>query len=113
MGEGHRERETQNLKQAPGSELSAQSPTRGSNSPTVRSRPEPKLDAQQTEPPRRPKFFFFNQGFISMFLNTQIKGVVWVNHADFANHLDEWSHVSEILPLNEFFSIQLDAKTFK
>ena len=27
MGEGQRERETQNLKQAPGSELSAQSPT--------------------------------------------------------------------------------------
>ena len=32
-----RERETQNLKRAPGSELSAQSPTRGSNSRTVRS----------------------------------------------------------------------------
>ena len=31
-GEGQRERETQNLKQAPGSELSAQSPTRGLNS---------------------------------------------------------------------------------
>ena len=32
-----RERATQNLKQAPGSELSAQSPTRGSNSRTMRS----------------------------------------------------------------------------
>ena len=32
MGEGQRERETQNQKQAPGSELSAQSPTRGLNS---------------------------------------------------------------------------------
>ena len=32
-----RERETQNLKQAPGSELSAQSPTRGSNSGIARS----------------------------------------------------------------------------
>ena len=32
MGEGQREGETQNLKQAPGSELSAQSLTRGSNS---------------------------------------------------------------------------------
>ena len=32
-----RERETQNLKQAPGYELSAQSPTRGSNSRTARS----------------------------------------------------------------------------
>ena len=31
-GEGQRERETQNLKQALGSELSAQSPMRGSNS---------------------------------------------------------------------------------
>ena len=35
--EGQRERETQNLKQAPGSELSAQSPTRGSNPQTARS----------------------------------------------------------------------------
>ena len=32
-----RERETQNPKQAPGSELSAQSPTRGLNPRTVRS----------------------------------------------------------------------------
>ena len=36
-GEGQRERETQNPKQAPGSELSAQSPTQGSNSGIVRS----------------------------------------------------------------------------
>ena len=36
-GERQRERETQNRKQAPGSELSAQSPTWGSNSRTVRS----------------------------------------------------------------------------
>ena len=49
-----RERETQNLKQAPGSELSAQSPTRGSNSRTARSWPEPKSFAQPTEPPRSP-----------------------------------------------------------
>ena len=34
---GQRERGTQNLKQAPGSELSAQSPTGGSNSQTARS----------------------------------------------------------------------------
>ena len=32
-----RERETQNLKQAPGSELSAQSPVRGLNPQTARS----------------------------------------------------------------------------
>ena len=36
-GGTERERETRNRKQAPGSELSAQSPTRGSNSRTVRS----------------------------------------------------------------------------
>ena len=36
-GWGQRERETQNVKQAPGSELSAQSPTRGSNAQTMRS----------------------------------------------------------------------------
>ena len=53
-GGAETERETQNLKQALGSELSAQSPTRGSNSGTARSRPEPKSDAQPTEPPRRP-----------------------------------------------------------
>ena len=35
--EREREREIQNPKQAPGSELSAQSPTWGSNSQTVRS----------------------------------------------------------------------------
>ena len=53
LGEGQRERETQNPKQAPGSAQSAQSPTRGSNSRTVRSWPEPKPDAELTEPPRR------------------------------------------------------------
>ena len=36
-GEGQRERGTQILRQTPGSELSAQSPTWGSNSQTVRS----------------------------------------------------------------------------
>ena len=36
-GEGQRERETQNQKQAPGSELSAQSPVWGLNPQTVRS----------------------------------------------------------------------------
>ena len=38
-GEGQREKETQNLKQAPGSELSTQSLTQGSNPWTVRSWP--------------------------------------------------------------------------
>ena len=39
VGEGQRERVTQNLKQASGSKLSAQSPTCGSNSQTTRSWP--------------------------------------------------------------------------
>ena len=60
-GEGQRERDTQNLKQAPGSEWSAQSPTRGSNSRIVRSWPEPKLAAQPTEPPRRPNPLLLNK----------------------------------------------------
>ena len=51
---GGAERETQNPKQAPGSKLSAQSPMQGLNSQTARSLPEPKSDAQPTEPPRRP-----------------------------------------------------------
>ena len=44
-GEGHREKETQNRKQASGSELSAQSPMWGSNPHAVRSGHEPKSDA--------------------------------------------------------------------
>ena len=52
--EGQRERKTQNPRQAPGSELSAQSPMWGSNPQTVRSGPEPKLGAEPTEPPRCP-----------------------------------------------------------
>ena len=49
-----RGRDTENPKQAPGSKLSAQSPTEGSNSSTSRLWPEPKSDTQPTEPPRRP-----------------------------------------------------------
>ena len=44
-GEGQRERETQNPKQAPGCELSAQSLMRGLNSGTVRWCLKPKSDA--------------------------------------------------------------------
>ena len=64
-GRVERERETQNQKQAPGSELSAQSLMQGSNSKTMRSGPEPKLVAQPTEPPRHPctflKFIYFKR----------------------------------------------------
>ena len=44
-GGAERERETQNAKQAPGSELSAQSPVWDLNSRAVRSGPELKSDA--------------------------------------------------------------------
>ena len=44
------ERETQNLKQALGSELSAQSPMWGSNSGAVSSWPELELDAPPAKP---------------------------------------------------------------
>ena len=51
--EGQRQEATQNLKQAPGSKLSAQSRTLGLNSETTRSWPETKSDTIPTEPPRR------------------------------------------------------------
>ena len=57
-GKGQKERETQNWKQAPSSELSAQSLTRGSNSQTARSLPELQSAAQPTEPSRCPSFKF-------------------------------------------------------
>ena len=53
MSGGGAERETQNPKQAPGSESSAQNLTQGSNPQTVTSLPEPKSDAQLAEPPRQ------------------------------------------------------------
>ena len=43
---------------ATGSELSAQDPMQGSNSQASRSWPEPKSDAQPTEPLRPPKTIF-------------------------------------------------------
>ena len=59
MSGGGAEREgAHNLKQALGSELSAQSQTRGSNSWSARSWPEPKSDAQPTEPLGRPYKYF-------------------------------------------------------
>ena len=67
-GEGQRERETQNPKQAPGSEPSARSPTWGSNSRTMRSRPEQKSDAELTEPPRRLSILFFFFKLIYLFI---------------------------------------------
>ena len=59
VGVGQREKETQNLKQAPGSRPSAQNLTWGLNSQTARSWPELKSDAQPTELPRCPPNFSF------------------------------------------------------
>ena len=57
-GQGQRERETKNPKQTPGSELSAQSPTRGSNSRTARSWPEPQ-SLNRLRHPGAPTFSLF------------------------------------------------------
>ena len=52
--EGDTESEAENLKQAPGSELSAQSPTQKLELMNLEIMTEPKSEAQPTEPPRRP-----------------------------------------------------------
>ena len=60
--ERERQRETQNPKQAPSTELSAQSPMQGWNPQTARLQLEPKSDAQPTEPPTHPPLpHFLNQ----------------------------------------------------
>ena len=61
MGEGQRERETQNRKQAPGSEPSAQSPTRGSNSRTARSWPGWSRTLNRLRHPGAPNLIFFKK----------------------------------------------------
>ena len=58
-GEGQRERETQNRKQAPGSEPSAQSPMRGSNPRTVRSWPGWSRTLNQLRHPGAPNVYLF------------------------------------------------------
>ena len=70
-GEEQREGETKNPKQTPGSELPAQSLTRGSNSRTVRSWPERKSATQATEPPRRPPFLYLSFGVTPRLLQIQ------------------------------------------
>ena len=58
-GGAEREREIQNLKQAPGSELSAQSPMQGSNSRTMRSWPERSRMLNRPSHPGTPFFLTF------------------------------------------------------
>ena len=81
VGEGQRERETQNLKWAPGSELSAQSRMWGSNSWTTRSWLELKLDGQLTNWATQVpyvaliftfKFYLFIYLFVCLFIFTFI-----------------------------------------
>ena len=66
-GEGQRENETQNLKQAPGSKLSAQSPMWGLHSWTAWSLPEAEV-GHLTEPPRH----------LCPFFDCVIRGWGWV-----------------------------------
>ena len=70
------EKETQNPKPAPSSELSAQRPMWGSNPRAVRSCPELKSDAQLTEPPWHPPKLFFFYGWSKMF-SYKTKEVGW------------------------------------
>ena len=69
-GKGQTGRETQNLKQAPASELSAQSPTWGSNSWTMRSWPELKLNAQPAEPSKCPSIVNYIHHVVHYVLRT-------------------------------------------
>ena len=63
VGEGQRERETQNRKQPPGSEPSAQSPTRGSNSRTARSWPGWSRTINRLRHPGAPMFIYLKKNF--------------------------------------------------
>ena len=61
-GAGQRERETQNRKQAPGSEPSAQNLTRGSNSQTARSWPGWSRTLNRLRHPGAPRGFLLRKG---------------------------------------------------
>ena len=68
-GEGQSERETQNRKQAPGSEPSAQSPTRASNSQTARSWPGWSRMLNRLRHPSAP--------CTQLILNKRTKNITW------------------------------------
>ena len=67
QGRGRERGRHRTWKQAPGSELAAQRPTWGSIPRAARSWPEPKSDAQLTEPPRCPQNIFFRWCFDFLF----------------------------------------------
>ena len=106
-GGAERERETQNPKQVPGSELSAESPTRGSNSQTARSWPELKSDAQLIEPPRSPSTVYLLIShpsdlhiFLCHFLQCLWWPVDWI-----------WIWDSYTMTISHFFSFKLDVRS--
>ena len=74
-GEGRRERETQNSRQAPGSELSAQSLTRGLKSSTARSWPEPKSDTYRLSHPGAPSSSFLMWTYFC--LTSSVFCIIW------------------------------------
>ena len=63
-GEGQRERETQNPKQAPGSELSAQSLTRGSNPQTPELMTWAEVGRLTNWATQAPQFFLYSTSVI-------------------------------------------------
>ena len=73
MSGGGAERETQNLMQAPGSKLSAQSPTWGWNSRTVRSWPELKSDTLTDWAIQVPPNFLFNRCHLEVSLSSNFQ----------------------------------------
>ena len=91
-GERHRIR-----KQAPGSELSTQSPMQGLNSRTVRSWPEAKSDAQSTEPTRCPYFFLF-LSLLHCYHQVSPKFCYRIG-----NLLSAWLNMSGIIIISVFF----------
>ena len=76
----HTHTHTQTTKQASGCELSAQSPLRGLNPHTARSWPEPKSDAQPTEPPGHPGRRLFRYNFFSG--KFVWKGDIWIEWSE-------------------------------
>ena len=86
-GLGQRERHTQNPKQAPGSELWAQSLTPGSNSLTARSWPEQKLDLlNRLSQPGAPYSLFSTQQLQGFFLFCFLRSNHFAQNSAMASH---------------------------
>ena len=124
-GEGQRVRETQNLKYAPGFELSAQSQTWGSNLRTMRSWIELKSDTESTEPFRCPivssleltwmAAFIFSSNLL--LLNVELEGTFpyptpfqslhpWIDAFQTARVGEAWQCSFSVLGSNECYHFQ-------